>query len=310
MIALAQPLRAEDTVEVSRVNHRLALGVQWLDALSAMPAAGLLATDLESIGLRPCPQRCEAHPLARHALRWRGRLAKLLAKAAQDKLNTPPASPAVDPTRLNLRGYGLRDDSRGAGAFAAQSDPRRHVPRRLSLIPVQALGIPSATIDNIRQAWLWPGAAYPLGANTTALRGLVRRGATLAAAQAVPWARAVITAFGGVVPDFATEQQVGWGHGDERGELTVVLGVQAVAGGATLPPVLPLRVWIFVPPLALPDPLDALAGLPLEIADTAPLNDVLRGLTPPVGHVRQKPFDVSVKPGEVLVMNDADLLFS
>ena len=308
MISLAQPLRVEDTVEVSRVNHRLALGVQWLDALSALPAAGRLATDLESIGLRPCPQRCEAHPLARHALRWRGRLAKLLAKAAQDKLTTPPASPAVDPTRFNLRGYGLREGN--ASAFAAQSDPRRHVPRRLSLIPVQALGVPSASIDNIRQAWLWPGADYPLGANTTALRGLVRRGATLASAQAVPWARAVVTAFGAVVPDFASEQQVGWGHGDDRGELTVVLGVQAVAGGATLPSLLPLRMWIFLPPVALPDPLDALAGLPLEVADTAPLNDVLRGITPPAGHVRQTPFDVSVKPGEVLVMNDADLLFS
>lgn len=308
MIAVAQPLRVENTVEVSDIGHRLALGVQWIDALSALPVAGTLVTDLEAIGSRHCPLRFDAHPRARHALRWRARLAKLLTQAAQDKLNMPPALPAADPTRFNLRCYGLRNP--GASAYQTQSDPRQHVPRRLSLIPVQTAGVPTAAIDNIRLAWLWPGADYPLGANTTALRGQVRRGAALASACAVPWARAIVTGFGGVVPDFDHEQQVGWGHGDDRGELMVVLGVQAVAGGASLPALLPLRVWIFLPPVAAADPLDVLASLPLEIGNTSPLNDVLRGIEPPVGHVRQTPFDVSVKPGEVLVMNDADLLFS
>ena len=90
--AIAEPLRVENTVQVSGVGHRLALGVQWLDALSQSSNSGAWVSKLETIGMRPCPQRFDRHPQSLHALRAAGRLAKLLRAAAADKAATPPAT--------------------------------------------------------------------------------------------------------------------------------------------------------------------------------------------------------------------------
>lgn len=301
------PLRVEDTVEASHVNHRLALGMQWLDALMQHPASGLLVTDLEAIGSRPLGQRFDPHPQARHALRWAGRLAKILATAAQEKVTTPPVNPEDDPTNFALRCFALRSGL--AGSYSIGGDPRRYVPRRLAVMPVQNDGVPTPATDNIRHAWLWPGAAYPLAANSTAVRGRIRRGASLDDAIPVQWARIVVTRPGPTPPDFASELQIGWGHGDDRGEFLVVLGAQAVPGGATLPQTMTLRVWVFLPPAAASSPAEPLAGLPLEQAGSDSINDVLRGIAPPVGYVRQPPADITLRPGEVFVMSDAVLLF-
>ena len=308
-------LRLEDTVEVSRVGHRLALGVQWMDANMQLPASGVLVSELEAIGSRPLAQRLELHPLARHAVRWAGRVRRLLEIAAEEKDNALPADPADDPTNFVLRCYaqrGLPVDS-----YRTDQDPRRYVPRRLALTPAQAEGEPPVALDNIRQAWLWPGANYPLGANTTALRGRIRRGPDLASAAIVPWARVVVTRPMNIndPPNFGSENQVGWAHGDDRGEFLVLLGVDAVPGGATLPVSLPLRVWVFLPPANAFDPARPLASLPLEQAGGDRINDVLRGLTPPDDYVAQAainlplPSGAAVRPGEVFVMNDEVLLF-
>lgn len=315
MNAAVVPLRLEDTVEVSRVGHRLALGVQWLDANMQLPASGVLVTELEALGSRPLAQRLELHPLARHAVRWAGRVGKLLEIAAEEKDNAPPADPADDPTNFVLRCYaqrGLPVDS-----YRTDQDPRRYVPRRLALTPAQTGGEPPVALDNVRQAWLWPGAAYPLGANATALRGCIRRGADLATADIVPWGRVVVTRPMNIhaPPNFAQERQVGWAHGDDRGEFLVLLGADAVPGGAALPVRLPLRVWVFLPPANGFDPDQPLASLPLEQAGGDRVNGVLRGLTPPEDYVRQAavslplPSGAGVRPGEVFVMNDDVLLF-
>jgi hypothetical protein len=174
MNTAVRPLCLEDTVEVSRVGHRLALGVQWLDAPMQLPASGALVCVLESIGNRPLPQRFELHPLARHAMRWSGRVSKLLEIAAGEKAAAPPATPADDQTNFVLNCYAQRSPL--GETYRSDRDPRRYVPRRLSLTPVQSDGVPPVSRDNIRQAWLWPGANYPLGANTTAVRGRIRRG--------------------------------------------------------------------------------------------------------------------------------------
>lgn len=307
MTATIQPLRLEDTVEVSHVSHRLALGVQWADALTRLPASGNLASDLETIGSRACPLRFDLHPQSRHALPYSGRLARILGIAANEKDTTPPATPADDPTRFALRCFARRNPK--TGSYSTDNDPRHYVPRRLALIPVQTDGIPTATTGNIRRAWLWPGTAFPLPANTTAIRGHVRRGANLAGAASVAWARVVVTQPGVTPANFSAETQVGWAHGDDRGEFLVVLGAQAIPGGAVLPPAVPLRVWVFLPPSGALNPADPLASLPLEQAGSEAINDVLRGTEAPATYTRQIPVDIILKPGETLVINDAALLF-
>ena len=308
MTAAIHPLQLEDTVEVSHVSHRLALGVLWIDALTRLPASGNLASDLETIGNRDCPLRFDLHPQSRHALPYAGRLARILVIAANEKDTTPPATPADDQTRFALRCFARRNLK--ADSYNTENDPRHYVPRRLALIPVQTDGFPTATTANIRRAWLWPGAAFPLSANATVIRGRIRRGASMANASSVAWARIVVTQPGAAPADFSAETQIGWAHGDDRGEFLVVLGAQAIPGGAVLPQTVQLRVWIFLPPSDALDPADPLASLPLEQAGSDAINDVLRGTEAPATYIRQAPLDVTLKPGEALVMDDAALLFS
>ena len=308
-LAVTRPLAIDDTVQVSRVSHRLALGIQWFDALTGMPVPGDWVNDLEAIGSRAGLQRFERHPQARQALRHAGRLAKLLQLAAADKAAAPPAEVADDQTNFVVRAFARRD-SRHA-TYRSDNDPRQYVPRRLSLTPVQSEGVPPSSVANIRSAWLWPGATYPLAANATALRGCVRRGVALASAVAVPWARLVVTRPGAGPANFATETQLTWAHGDDRGEFLLLLGAQAVPGGVVLPATMDLRLWVFLPPVAALDAADPLASLPLEVAGDEPLNDVLRGTAIPAGYLLQADFiDLTLPPGVVSGVSDADLLFA
>jgi hypothetical protein len=302
---ITEPLRVENTVQVGSVDHRLALGVQWVDALSQLSAGRAWVSELETIGTRPCPQRFEIHPQCRHALRAAGRIAKLLTVAAADKAATPPATVDADPTNFVLRVYG-RASSRVNG-YATGNDPRQYVPRRLSLTPVQTDGFPTDTVDNIRTAWLWPGSAYPLAAHVTALRGRVRRGPL---ETTVAWSRVVVTRPGAGLPDFSNEAKLGFAHGDDRGEFLVVLGTPAVPGGAALPATIALHVWVFLPPADAFDADDPLASLPLEVAGTDAISDVLRGTEMPGTYVRKDSVDVpALALGTTFTMDDDDLLF-
>lgn len=294
-----RPLALEDTVPADRIGHRLAMGVQFADALSRLPVFAPLTCDLEAIGSRPCSRRCEIHNLGRQALRHAGRLAKLLARAVA----------LGQSTAFSLRAYGRRNPA--VDGYLTDNDPRLYVPRRLALTPVlDADGIPPASRDNIRNAWLWPGAAYPLPARATALRGHIRKGLSLDQAVDVPWARVVVTRPGSGAADFATEAKLAWGHGDDRGEFLVLLGADAVPGGVSLPASLSLRLWVFLPPPAVSfDPADPLASLPLEDGGTAPSNDALRGTAIPPGYVQQAAIDLTVKPGGSQSIAEATLLY-
>lgn len=308
------PLLPDTTTELGRVRHRLALGVQWLDALSRLPAQGRWISELQAIGPRACVQRPELHPQARHALRHAGRLARVLERAAQDKDATPPATPEDDPTNFVLQAWGERQPlPRGSAATGAGyltgNDPRRYVPRRLSLTPAQAGGIPSAAPDNVRRALLWPGAGCPVASGTTALRGRVRRGPVPDTARPVAWARLVATRPGPGAPNFATETALGFAHGDDRGEFLLVLGPEAVPGGVVLPATLPLRLWVFLPPADTFDAEHPLASLPLEVAGTAAANAVLDGTAVPAGYLPQAPLDLAPAPGRVFSIPDAELRF-
>lgn len=301
--AALHDLRLDETVEMSRVGHRLALGVQWIDALTQqpvdVPAGAAWVSDLESIDARPCAQRLEAHSQGRHALRHAGRYRQLLDRAVQ----------VGDPLAHAVRAHGTRDAR--LAHYATAQDPRRHVPRRLAFTPVLSGGVPPATTVNTRTAWLWPGAAYPLPSRSTALRGRIRREISPGVAEPVAWSRVIVTRPGAGPASFATETPLGWAHGDDRGEFLLVLGNGAVSGAAALPPSIALNVWVFLPP-ATPafEVADPLASLPLESAgtDTA-LNDLLRGQAVPPLYVPQAVRSLSLSLGELRTMSDADLLF-
>lgn len=297
-------LTLENTVQVASVGHRLAMGVQWIDAPSGLTAGGHWTSDLDAIGARPCPLRFDLHPQCRHALRAAGRLARLLRIAAADKAAAPPASVDADPTNVVLRAYGRA--STRIERYTTGNDPRRYVPRRLSLTPVQADGVPAAGVANVRTAWLWPGSTYPLAGHATALRGRVRRGA---AAQPVAWTRVIVTRPGAGAPDFAAEPRLGHAHGDDRGEFLLALGGAAVTGAAALPATIKLHVWVFLPPADLFDPGDPLASLPLETGGTDAISDVLRGTQPPATYLRQGAVEVTLAPGTTVTLDEADLLF-
>ena len=301
------PLTTDNTVAAGHIRHLLALGVQWQDALTSLPVEGRWVSELHRIGTRAIVQRFDSHPLARHALRHGGHLAVVLARAAADKAATPPPDSASDPTNLVLQAWGeLRTSPAGYGSG---NDPRRFVPRSLSLTPVQTHGLPSRSAANIRTALLWPGANYPLGGSSTAVRGRIRRGPAPGTQQPVAWARVVITRPSGP-PHFATETQLGWAHGDDRGEFLVVLGPGAVPGGANLPASLALRVWVFLPPTDAFDATKPLASLPLEVGGQAASNAVLDGKQVPAAYLRQGPVDISLPMGRIFTMADSQLSFT
>ena len=262
---------------------------------------------MQSIGARPVAQRLDRHPDARHALRHAGRLAAVLKKAAEDKVAVPPPDAASDPTNFVLISWGEAQVS--PTGYGTGNDPRRFVPRRLSLTPVQAGGVPTATVGNIRTALLLPGANYPLAGSTTAVRGRIRRGPAPDKLKPVAWARIVITRPAGA-PDFASETRLAWAHGDDRGEFLAALGPGAVPGGADLPATLQLRVWIFLPAADTFDPADPLASLPLEVGGTDATNAVLDGQQPPPAYVGKGPIDISCPLGRVFTMNESDLVFT
>lgn len=300
--AMLRDLRLDDTVEVARVGHRLALGVQWIDALTQQPvespAGAAWLSDLEAIGARLRPQRFEAHSQGRQAIRHAGAYRKLLDHTVAQG----------DPLAHAVRAFGARDAR--LAHYATGHDPRRYVPRRVAFTPVLASGVPPASVVNTRTAWLWPGAAYALPSRSTGLRGCIRREVSPGVHAAVPWARVIATRAGAGPASFATETPIGWGHGDDRGEFLLVLGNSAVSGAAALPATLALNVWVFLPPM-LPafDAADPLSSLPLDNAGTEMLSDVLKGQAMPPNYLPQAVRSLGLALGEVRTMSDADLLF-
>jgi hypothetical protein len=294
------PLSPANTVEVARLRHRLALGLHWVDALAGAPALGAWQAVLETLGPYAMNLPFDSHGGARHALRNAGLLRKRFglaldggdARCAVRVYAAPPPHLPHLPRR-----------------YEQALDPRLYVPRRIRFTPVADGADPAATPANIRQPWLWPGSAYPLPGNATALRGRVLRGASLATAAPVPWTRVVAT-----VPAsetvFGDAQPVGYAHGDDRGEFVLVLENRAV-GGAALAGTVAVRLWAFLPPPAVTvDDADPLASLPLEEGGSDSLNAVLRGHAAPPGYVAQAGVELALRVGETAGGADATLLFA
>ena len=155
---------------------------------------------------------------------------------------------------------------------------RRLVPRRLSIdimaetVVAAAEGPPPPPAgSDLRRVFpvdLFPGAAADLPSGATVIRGSVRR-VVGGSAQPVRWARVVALA--------ASGDELGWAHGDDRGEFVLVVGTPG--GNPAIAPD-PIRVKLQVSavvPAAAPDTADPLRAtvdplwdLPVEPIDPHP----------------------------------------
>jgi hypothetical protein len=132
--------------------HRLALGIEPIDAARRLRVAHALEISLESVIGRPAVPR---HATGLHALLY------------ADDTSTPLDVRIDDPTR-------------------------RFVPRRLrvpiatraQVLAAEGAGTPVAAANRERRPFLYPGAAYDLAGTATALRGSVVRGG-----KPMRWAR-------------------------------------------------------------------------------------------------------------------------
>jgi hypothetical protein len=252
------------------VVHRGALAVEPRDGLTGRPATGVR--------------------VGRETARARFDLTRRRRGGPLDR--TYPAVPleAVPGSRFLLR---YAASSRPTVVMRLDGTPGRWVRRRfavevLSLATVAAadpLPAPSApppgayvpVASRVLRPSLLPGAGYPLPRGATGARLRVLRGG-----EPVPWTR--VLAFGDL------GALIGWGHGDEHGEVVVVLPVT----GTQNPPA-PGRFLVALRVFALPA-VPAPAGTPHEPAD-APLEpvplfgpagpdpDLLRGIAPPPGYL-------------------------
>ena len=290
-------LTLEATREVSRVRHQLALGLSFVDSVSAQAVIGSLLCSLEQIGSTDFSVLFQPHRRDRMALRFEGAIKKQMDKLIKAGL----------PAAWTLRAFGTLNPA--AAQYQAQLDPHVYVPRRLNMDLVLAAGVPASSTANMRTPWLWPGPAYPFAATSTLVRGRVMRGASLSSAVPLPWARLFAT-----VPStetvFSQAQIVGCGHGDGRGEFVLALDAKASTGAALKNPV-PVRLWAFVPP-AGPNlhPDDPLAQLPVEVCGTAVDSSVLRGLAVPPGYSVQQSRNLALRLGETLSGSSAEFLFA
>jgi hypothetical protein len=169
-------------------------------------------------------------------------------------------------------------------------DPaRRFVPRRLRLplwtlaeiLAAEATPTAVPAASRIVRPWLWPGSAALPPSGMTVIRGTVMTGS-----KPVRWARVTAVRHADVA--------VGHGHADERGEFAVV-----ITGTGTLPPPAPstidIDLQVIAPdPATAPavDPFDPCADLviePVPRPSSPPLpaeldNPVLRGTATPAGY--------------------------
>jgi hypothetical protein len=238
------------------VLHRLALGVECLDAL----VDRLVLTSVR-VG-RQAPGRVLPRPL-------------------------DPTWPCLDlersgPARFKLRHHGLMP----AELTVRVDDPtRRYVPRRFTVHPwpVAALdetnGQPYVPVrSRLLRTWLWPGSAYPLPRGTTVIRGRVVHDA-----RPARWARLV--AMG------PTGQVAGRAHADDRGEFVLVV---TDPDQNPLQSTIAVDVRVVASKTPAPvDPLDRCADLVVEDVARSSVpptpaeldNDVLRGVALPSGYV-------------------------
>jgi hypothetical protein len=273
----ADPGAIDAGIGLVRVLHRLALGVEPVDALTRLPTGGAVRVGRELPSL-PRRFRRGSEPLDR--LARRRDLALEHNGTGRFKLRHGP-------------GLGSATD-----VLIRVDDPwRRYVPRRFK-VPIWTFeqvtacearpptGPFVATRSRLLRPWLLPGSAAALPQGTTGLRGQVTR-----AGVPLPWPRVEV-----VFDDGGVSVVLGRAHGDERGEFVVV-----VAGDRTSVP-LPLgefdvRLVLYGPPPRKPDDPAAEGDLPADDPLVGlPLEQAVKPNNPPAGG----DFDTPLLRGELL----------
>jgi hypothetical protein len=272
-----------------RVFHRLALGVEPIDALTGLRAVG---------GLR----------VGREVTTRRRTKSLGSTKSLDPLLDSPVVYLETTGGRFKLRhDRGVRDRV----TIRIDHPGRRWVGRRFDVELWSRAEVEAADADPPTGAFipiaarllrpsLLPGSAWAPPRGATGVRGRVLRGG-----KPVRWPRVVARDAAGAL--------LGWTHGDDRGEFLLL-----VTNLGTLPPPAPsgldIRLTVHVPaqPPAV-DPRDPTADLVVEPiakaltqpAPGTPADDVLTGRAVPAGYqTASAPFPVSVVVGEVLASLD------
>ena len=174
---------------------------------------------------------------------------------------------------------------------------RRFVPRRLrvtiedeeSVVTAESgAAVPLPQWRRAFPVWCFPGSTAPLPSGLTVLRGSIVRRDAAGDLQPVRWAR--VRARRSDAPDAGWDEpeddgDVGWAHGDDRGEFVLVV---RSSPGAVVVPADPVRIAVRIgaAPTPVPDPndpqlpaVDPLWDLPLETVTLGPVPEAQRSLT-------------------------------
>ena len=298
---MTEPLGTVDTpLGRTPVAHRLAVAVWPVDAVTRRPAPPSVRVGRETARslARPAPHRGTLPDPQRLAVRVAvGAGTHVVVHDRSVPRGAPAGAPPGTPPEIVVR----------------ITDPDgRFVPRRVR-VPIWSLdevrGVdddPSAgpavpALSRTVRPWLLPGAAYPFPGGSTGARLRVVRGGT-----PVRWPRVEVFGGGGA--------RLGWGHGDEHGQVLVV--VDSLGSGMPSGPV-PVALRVHVPTVAPPgppsadaaaDPLRDLLPETLPRQPTTPgafTDDTTIGVAVPSGYVTASADVVrSLVPGRVTALAD------
>jgi hypothetical protein len=252
--------------------HRLALAVEVVDATTGGPVAEPLRVTRETVRAPSGGPGFLDHGGGRFVLEHRRDV------TAEAVLRITDPRRRFVPRRLKVRLWPL--------ARVVEADQR---PPTASYVPGRS---------RLLRPWLLPGSAAALPRGTTALRCRVTH-----AGAPVRWARLEM---------FTAAGRIGWGHGDERGEVLVVAGNRAAyppIGATSFPTAVRVHRPVNPPP---PDPDDPLADLVVQrifrsVAPPVPTNldnARLRGIAVPPGYVTAPDQVVTLTSGRVATVGD------
>jgi hypothetical protein len=241
-------LRVELGPELSQVQHRIALGVQCVEALTGRPLLAPLRLTLKTIGPLAANLPLQAKGGGRYSLVDAGAFARLWNRC-------------TEPGRLLPRTLDLLAHEDVASEDLA---PHRHGPRRVLITlasTAEARPRPAASRQNTFQLRLFPGPSYPFDGGATLLRGRVQLPDPPRAPKPARWARLVAVKAGRVV---------GATQADERGEYALLLRYPAGLIAPATPHVddgaIELRVAARGAPPAHQLPFDDLAAEDVALA--------------------------------------------
>ena len=183
--------------ELSRVQHRLGVGIQLLDQLTGRALLAPLRVRLLGIGTQRRELDLQPKGNGRYSLADSGEFARLW-------------NATTAPRTLDL----LVHEARPGQPQAPEAElPHAHGPRRVQALLLEADERPAPRRENLLQLALMPGPAYPFLGGATLLRGRVQR-QTADGPQAARWARLVA---------FKNGRLLGSSQADERGDYALLL---------------------------------------------------------------------------------------